>query len=206
MLRTLHCTLALLPTAQTTARVRNTVAGFSQGSCKEEDWGGGEVRWVGAGGSLSQESQRPVRDRNRTKTRSLFMNGQSLDNVYWIFKQRIISHSRREGTFSRGLSTSVIKPQTRKGHDFRDGTMLLIWRMFRREEKTTQNHSLFNWEFTALKPISETSFICQWNAMKVTFVSHTDNSIDVPKLEAIFSPIFTTLENKHSTKRNCKHF
>jgi hypothetical protein len=53
----------------------------------------------GVGRSLSHESQRPVRDENSTKTRRLFMNGRSEDNVDWVFKQRIISHSRRKGTF-----------------------------------------------------------------------------------------------------------
>jgi len=54
----------------------------------------------GVGGNLSRESQCPVRDEHRTKTRRLFMNGRSEGNVDWVFKQRIISHSRRRGTFS----------------------------------------------------------------------------------------------------------
>jgi len=61
--------------------------------------GKGDYVGGGVGGSLSRESQCPVRDENRTKTRRLFMNGSSEGNVDWVFKQRIISHSRRRGTF-----------------------------------------------------------------------------------------------------------
>ena len=88
--------------------------------------GGGVDVGEGVGGSLSRESQRPVRDENHTKTRRLFMNGHGKGNVDWVFKQRIISHSRRKDTFWGGLSTSVIKRQTRKGHDLWDRTTLLF--------------------------------------------------------------------------------